>query len=189
MSFISPAKIVSENFNLTPGMKVADFGCGAGHFTLEIARLVGKDGLVYAFDVQEEVLSALKSSVSVKGLANIEICRADLEKPRGTQLADGIADLVLVSNILFQAENKEAVIKEAFRILKSGGRAILIEWSFGSALFESEPQSRGRDKHFGPAKELRLPKDEAAKLFSEVGFSFSRGFDADTSHYGLIFTK
>ncbi|MBU1178831.1 class I SAM-dependent methyltransferase [Patescibacteria group bacterium] len=175
MSFISPAKIVSENFNLTPGMKVADFGCGAGHFTLEIARLVGKDGLVYAFDVQEEVLSALKSSVSVKGLANIEICRADLEKPRGTQLADGIADLVLVSNILFQAENKEAVIKEAFRILKSGGRAILIEWLTDAVL--------------GPAKELRLPKDEAAKLFSEVGFSFSRGFDADTSHYGLIFTK
>src|SRR5437588_7612192 len=53
---------------------------------------------------------------------------ADLEKPRASKLADRRADLVLISNLLFQLSDKKAPLKEAWRILKPAGRLAVIDW-------------------------------------------------------------
>ena len=108
MTFLNPLKIV-ENLDIRSGMKVADFGCGAGHFTIEIAKRVGKKGVVYAFDVQKEVLEALKSRISEHLVDNIEMRRVDLEAEQGTKLADELVDIVWISNVFFQAEDKNAM--------------------------------------------------------------------------------
>ena len=131
---INPKDIVERELGLAPGMKVADFGCGSGHFTTEIAKQIGRDGMVYAFDVQEEALSAVKSRASAMDIDNIETARINLEIEKSTALTGGLVDLVIISNMLFQVENKEAVAREAFRILKLGGKVIVIEWDVSSAL-------------------------------------------------------
>ncbi len=174
MAFINPVNIV-DKFGLFPGMKVADFGSGSGHFAVEMAKHLGNDGIVYAFDVKKEALSALKSNYSLKGILNIETNLVNLEDEKSTNLDDGIVDLVLISNMFFQVENKSAVAREAFRILKPGSKLFFIE---------SEPSAS-----FGPPKELKVDKIEVEKILNGVGFSLDGEFGVGESHYGLIFIK
>lgn len=175
MAFLRPAKIV-DKLNITPGAKVADFGCGSGHFTVEMAKRVGKSGVVYAFDIQKEVLSALKSKVAFEHLSNIEMRRADLETAEGTLLSKDLLDFILLCNVLFQVEHKDSLIKEAHRVLKSGGRVAVIDWKPGLG-------------GFGPLNELRIEKETISSILLESGFVFDREFEADDFHYGLVFKK
>jgi ubiquinone/menaquinone biosynthesis C-methylase UbiE len=76
-----------------------------------------------------------------------------------------VIDKVVISNILFQAENKKNIIEEAYRILRPEGMAIVIEW-----------------------KE-KINKDEMERTFELAGFSFLKNFNAGSYHYGIIFKK
>ena len=82
--FVSPAKII-EILDVRPGMAVADFGCGSGHYVLEAGRKIGKLGKVYAIDVQQEMLSYVRSQARQLGLSNIETIWTDLEMPEATR--------------------------------------------------------------------------------------------------------
>lgn len=186
MAFLNPSKIVDE-FDIISGMKAADFGCGAGHFSIEIARRAGKEGIVYAFDVQEEVLEALKSRAILEHLPNIETSRVDLETEKGTRLTDGLLDVVLISNMLFQAERKDIVAKEAARVLKSGGRAIVIEWKMSANNPELGQAQYGAS--LGPLKEMRVAKETLQDIFIKAGFVVNKEFEAGDSHYGVVFTR
>ena len=118
--FVSPEQII-EMLDLTPSMIVADFGCGSGHYVIGAAKKVGKSGKVYAVDIQQEMLSFARSQAQMIGLNNVETIWTDLEMPDATRLKENTVDLVIISNILFQAENKNQVIKEALRILNPAG--------------------------------------------------------------------
>ena len=175
MVFLKPSQII-KNFDLEHGMIVADFGCGSGHYSVEAAKIVGKSGKVYAIDVQKEMLEAVKSRSEAEGLDNLEIIRADLELSEGSHLASGIADAVIMSNILFQSEDKNAIAEEAFRILKVGGKIAVIEWD-------------KRAGKIGPSPELRVSAEDARKIFEKAGFNSEGEFEASESHYGIIFRK
>lgn len=174
--FLNPARVV-EKLDVRPGMKVAEFGSGAGHFTIEMAKCVGREGMAYAFDVRQEALDALRGTADVAHLSNIEIARVDLESDQSTRLSDNLLDFVLISNVLFQVEKKESIIKEAFRVLKKEGRVAVIEWEMFSA------------EKLGPPKEVRVDKDKIREMFLAAGFKELTKFDAGESHYGLIFKK
>ena len=167
MSFIKPEEIV-KNIGLEQGMTVVDFGAGSGHYALAAAKLVGEKGRVYAVDVQKDLLTAIKSEAEKRGLLNLEIIWTDVEKLESTRLADNSINKAIISNILFQLEEKETIAREAMRILKKGGDAtvIVIEWSDG-----------------------RLDKSVCEKIFKEVGFEKEKEFDAGDKHYGIIFHK
>lgn len=173
--FISPEQII-KTIGVKPGFKVADFGSGAGFYAIPLARAVGSGGRVYALDVQPEMLELTRSKAREARLLNISAMRVDLEKPHGTGLADDSMDLVLISNMLFQAEDKPTMLKEASRILKNGGEISLIEWS-----------SYGRGA--GPRPEQIIPRESAEKLLTEAGFKRVREFNAGDNHYGLLYQK
>lgn len=162
--FLNPEKVVEE-WDIRPGEKIADFGCGAGFFTLLIGQRTGPNGKVYALDVRPEALEAVKSKIKLSHLFNIETVRADLERDRGSGLKSETMDKVIISNILFQAENKEKISEEAFRVLKTNGLAFIIEWT------------------------EKINKESAKNIFKEAGFSFEKEFSAGSHHYGLIFKK
>lgn len=161
-----------------PQMTVADFGCGSGHYVIEAARRVGKSGKVYAIDIQQDMLSFVRSQAGLEHLNNIETIWADLEMPDATRLRENSVDIIIVSNILFQAENKEQVAKEAFRILKPEGKAAVIEWDI-----EKQPAN------FGPAMASRISPSDAKSLFENMGFILEKEFNPGENHYGLIFKK
>ena len=175
--FVNPSKVI-EILDIRPQMTVADFGCGSGHYVIEAARRVGKSGKVYAIDIQQEMLSFVRSQAKLENLSNIETIWADLEMPNATRLKENSVDIIIISNILFQAENKEQIAKEAFRILKPEGKAAAIEW-----IVENGPVN------FGPAMNNRISPSDAKNLFEKAGFSLEREFNPGEHHYGLIFVK
>lgn len=172
--FLDPEKLV-ERLAISPGMAVADFGSGSGFFSIPLGRAVGKQGKVFAIDVVPQASEAVSSRSRLEGLLQIETIRADLEQPDGSKLSGESIDLVLVANILFQAKKKDAVLEEANRILKQGGRLIMVEWR--------------PDSPFGPEKTARVSPDEAKRLAAGAGFRLQEEFAGGPHHYVLVFEK
>ncbi len=155
-------------------MHVADFGAGSGHYTLAMAQVLhGHHGAVYAIDVQKDLLRRINNEAQRRHLRGVHIIWGDLEKAGGSKIANGHCDLVLISNLLFQVENKDAVLKEARRVVKPLGRVAIIDWadSFGG---------------MGPIKKDVVTVDEALALARKGGFEFIREFRAGAHHYGLV---
>lgn len=173
--FLSPDQII-KRLDINQGITAVDFGCGTGHWSVAIAKQVGDTGKVYAIDIQKEMLEATKSRAEVEGLLNVEVVRGDLDEENGSGLSPMMADFVLLSNVLFQADKREAMVKEALRILKNGGETAIIEWD----------QS---DVPLGPPKQLKMKMEDVRKMFLEAGFVFKDDFPAGEHHYGLLFKK
>ena len=173
MPFSKPEEVVKQ-FRLPAGARVADFGTGSGAYALALARAVGPEGKVYAIDIQKELLARLGREARDSHVRNVEVIRGDLEQAHGSTLADNSVDFVVVANLLFQTSAKYVLVKEAKRILKSGGRVALIDWmdSFGG---------------LGPKPADVLSPAEAKKIFAEVGLNYQSEFSAGDHHYGLIF--
>ncbi len=173
--FINPEKVIAQ-LDIKPGVVVADLGCGHGYFTLPMAKAVAPEGRVWAVDVLNDALEAVRSAAQLAGAVNIETARGDLEAPNGSKLDDHFVDVVLLHNVLFQSQKKQAIIREAKRILKVGGMFVLVDW-------------RKDLVAIGPQDGWRLSLDEARALAQEEGFAFNKVFDAGEYHYGLIFIK
>lgn len=173
-SFAHPPRAVSA-LGIEPGMHIADFGAGSGAYVLALAEALLSSGTVYAIDIQKDLLRRIKNHADAKGYTNVEIIWADLEQEGGSKLAETI-DLVLISNLLFQLDDHAAVVREATRILKSGGRLAIIDWtdSFGG---------------MGPAKDAVVTQEKAYELARSAGLVFVKEFSAGSHHYGLIFSK
>ena len=170
-NFLDPEEILDQ-LKLKKDMVAAEFGSGSGGFTIALAKRL-TDGLVYALDIQQPPLSALKSRSQIENVWNIRVIRCDLEKPRGSSLSDFSLDLVLVPNVLFQVEDKEAIIQEAERILKKKGRLVVLDWW---------PKASS-----GP--EQRVSPEEVEKIAKELDLKVKKEFEAGLYHYGLIFEK
>ncbi|PIQ92526.1 MAG: hypothetical protein COV70_00335 [Parcubacteria group bacterium CG11_big_fil_rev_8_21_14_0_20_39_22] len=161
-------------FELESGMNVADLGCGAGSYSIPAAKAVRPDGVVYAVDVQKDLLSKLKNNLANEHISNIEVIWGDLEKIGGTKLRDFSADAVIVANVLFQVEDKKTFALEVKRILKTGGKLLVIDWtdSFGG---------------LGPHSGSVFSSSQARVLFEENNFFLEREVSAGDHHYGLVF--
>lgn len=172
VSFLDPNQII-EKLGVQSNILGAEFGCGPGGFAIPLARRANR-GIVYGLDIQEEPLSVLKGRAKSEGLSNIRTVRCDLEEPKGSGLQDNILDIVIVSNILFQSEQKEAMIKEAKRILKSKGKMFVIEWK--------------PDAPFGP-QTGRVSFEEVEKITKRLEMKLAETIDAGTYHWAAVFQK
>lgn len=160
--------------DVRPGMSIADFGSGVGFYSLAVAKKVGPEGRVYAIDIHPDYLSKLKKEAIHRHLDNIETIRGDLESPAGSGLLGASVDRVIVSNILFQADDHKAVAIEAKRVLKPSGLAAVIDWS------ESFNQ-------IGPHRDHIIVGEKVQRVFLEAGFELVSRLDAGSHHYGFLF--
>jgi ubiquinone/menaquinone biosynthesis C-methylase UbiE len=173
--FMDPEKMATL-FGIREGMKIADFGCGSGFFTILMAKITGESGHVSAIDVMESPLETVKQRAKESDLRNISTIRADLEVPDSTKLSPASQDLVLMANVLFQSNKRKEIIKEAARVLKTSGGLVVIGWQKGVG-------------GFGPPEEKRDDPETMSKLVEENGFKKVDTIDAGAFHYGLIFRK
>lgn len=118
--FLDPLKILKQ-LNLRKDMVAADFGSGSGGWAMPLAKKL-EDGLVYAIDILNEPLSALIGKIALEKVSNIKTICSNIEGKNGSTLSDSSVDLVLMTNLLFQAEDKEAILAEAKRILKKAAK-------------------------------------------------------------------
>jgi ubiquinone/menaquinone biosynthesis C-methylase UbiE len=174
MNFSDPRANVLQ-MGLREGMKVGDLGAGSGHYTIAASKVVGPSGRVYAIDVQEDVLKHLHDSALRAQCRNVETIWANFEKLRGTTLRDQTLDGVILSNVLFQLDDKAGTIQEIKRILKPGGKLLLVDWA-------------GAYGGMGPAPHHVVTEHAAEELFINGGFYKVKDFRAGPHHYSILFT-
>ncbi len=172
--FSDPKKNI-EQFGLISGMTVADLGSGSGAYSMLASLAVGDHGKVYSIDVQKELLSRLKAEATKQNISNIETIWGDIEKHGGIKLRDGCVDCAIAANIFFQVPDKSGMRDEIKRILKTGGKAIVIDWtdSFGG---------------LGPEQSAVFSLTACKELFTN-DFLIEKEFNAGAHHYGIMFKK
>lgn len=175
LSFAHPGRNV-ELLKLNAGMNVADFGSGSGAYVFEMAKAVGPGGHVYAVDIQKDLLRRTKNEAEQRGVHNVEVLWGDVEDPGGSKISDHSLDLVLLSNVLFQVQNKDRVLGEAKRVLKDTGRLAIIDWT-------DVPFSGSR---IGPHEGAIVSKKDLLADASRLGFSLECEFDPGAHHFGVM---
>ncbi|MEI8174691.1 MAG: class I SAM-dependent methyltransferase [bacterium] len=169
--FTDPIKNLKA-FGLKEGDIVADLGAGTGFYSVAAGKIASR-GKVYAVEIVKDFLATIKNKVKEAHLGNVEILWGDISKLGGTNIGDNIVDAVIASNILFQVMDKERFIDEIKRILKKGGRLLLIDW---------------REASIMNAKNI-VPKNKAYEMFERKGFILERDINAGEHHYGMILIK
>jgi len=169
MEFLNPQKVL-ERLNLKGDEIAVDFGCGSGGWVIPLAKIL-KEGKVIAIDILEEPLSALSLKLKTEKIYNVELRRADVEKK--VPLLPKSVDLVLMTNLLFECEEKEAVLNEGKRILREGGKILIVDWK--------------EDAKIGPEEKISLKKIK--ELAQKLNLKVEDEFEAGTFHYGLILVK
>ncbi|MEK7659316.1 MAG: methyltransferase domain-containing protein [Patescibacteria group bacterium] len=175
-SQIFDLKSIVNQFELEPGMRIADLGSGSGYFTVEMARVVGEVGQVMAVDILDTALETVRERASGAGIKNVQLVKANLEVIGSTFLADDSQDFVLLANVLFQNDQKLEIIKEAKRILRPVGKLVIVDWEKGVG-------------GLGPPDEFRTPKESILGLASQEGLNYERDIIVDAYHFGMMFRK
>ena len=104
---------------LRPGETVIDLGSGAGFDCFLAARAVGPSGHVIGVDMTHEMLAKARTNARSVGVSNVEFRLGELEH---LPIADNTVDVIVSNCVINLVPDKEQVFREAFRVLKSGGR-------------------------------------------------------------------
>lgn len=168
--FLNPQQILNQ-LELRADMVAADFGCGSGGWVIPLAKKL-EEGKVYALDILREPLSALEGKAKAEKILNIETAIADVEE--GTKLLPESCDLVLMTNLLFECDDKTKVLAEGKRVLKPGGKILVVDWRSEAAM--------------GP-QENRVSPEEVKKIAQDLGLKLEKEFSAGSYHYSLVFSK
>ena len=110
---------------LKPGMVVADVGAGTGYIARRMAALVGPMGVVYAVDVQPEMIRMLQALAAKAGLAQVKPVLGAVDDVR---LAAASVDLAIMVDVYHELEFPREVLASIVRALKPGGRVVFVEY-------------------------------------------------------------
>jgi ubiquinone/menaquinone biosynthesis C-methylase UbiE len=103
---------------LQPGQQVLEVGCGPGFFTIPAARIVGEQGLVYAFDVNPLAIARVRKKVGEANVTNVKTVLADAAQ---TGLPDASFDLIFLFGLEHYRGDMKRILTEADRLLKPAG--------------------------------------------------------------------
>ena len=173
--FMDPARTLAA-CNLQTTDVVADFGAGSGFVARAAAQFVPQ-GQVFAIEINRDLVARLTREVKDLALGNVHPLWGDIEIQGGSTLGTASADFVILSNILFQLDDKQGCIKEALRVLKPGGRILVVDWSesFGG---------------MGPAPHHVFTKEMAEELLKRSGCEkISENIPGGEHHYAILFKK
>src|SRR5213083_1276368 len=104
---------------LEPGQTVLDLGSGGGIDVLLSAKRVGPAGKVYGLDMTDEMLALARENQHNAGATNVEFLKGTIER---IPLPDDSVDVIISNCVINLSSYKDAVLREAFRVLKPGGR-------------------------------------------------------------------
>ncbi len=172
--FFDAAQVLAQLEFVVHGGDVVEFGCGYGTFTVAAARLTA--GIVYALDIDPEMIRATEARSQTEGLTNVKTVQRDFIA-EGTGLPDHSVAYAMLFNIL-HAEDPAALIREAHRVLRPGGRAGVIHWRYDA----TTPR--------GPDLTIRPRPEQCLGWVQQAGFEISMDLVAlPPYHYGLVGRK
>jgi ubiquinone/menaquinone biosynthesis C-methylase UbiE len=158
---------VVQALELAPGSAVADIGAGSGLFTRAMAKEVSP-GVVYAVDINANLLTHIEKTAQQAGLANIETVLASEDDPR---LPDAL-DIVFICDTLHYIDEPEQYLRELHAHVRPGGRVAIIDF------FRNWPPMSNQ---FSP--------DQLESWMKLAGFALVRKHDFIEDQYLLIFER
>ena len=114
---------VMDSLGVTSGTIVADIGAGGGWFTIKLANRVGPTGLVYAEDIQREMIESINRRVNRTNLSNVETIIGTSNNPK----IPTPVDAVLMVDVYGEVEDPMALLRNVIPQLKKGGRIGIVE--------------------------------------------------------------
>ena len=158
---------VVQTLQLAPGSVIADIGAGSGLFTRTLAKAVAP-GVVYAVDINPNLLAHIEKSAKEAGLANIKTVLAtegDLRLPEAL-------DVVFICDVLHLIEGPERYLRQLRGYLRPGGRVAIISFI----------------QNFPPAG-LQFSADQLERWMKQAGFALAERHDFITDQYLMIFER
>jgi ubiquinone/menaquinone biosynthesis C-methylase UbiE len=162
--------------NLPPGITFLDLGCGQGNYSLAAADLIGPSGLVYAVDLWEEGIAALKARAAREGRANLKPLAAGAGQ---VPMESGSVDVALMATVLHdlaEAGTAAGALAEVARVLKPGGLLAIVEFH----QIDGPP---------GPPRHIRLDPAEVEALVAPYGFARQQTVSLGPYNYLITFMK
>ena len=169
-TFFSPTETLYALGLRNKTAEIADFGCGYGTFAIPAAQLTS--GYVHAFDIEADMIAATRKKAQQFDLSNILFYQRDFAT-HGTGLGDASVDYVMLFNIL-HAEERDLLLREGFRILRTGGILGIMHWNY-------DPKTPR-----GPPMAIRPKPEQCAAWAQSAGFVIEKSFiDLPPYHYGI----
>ena len=168
-----------ESAGLKEGMLVFDVGCGNGFFSLPAAKIVGSSGIVYGFDLSQEMLDALNKRAEESGIKNIKtfkVLEGGLDFSKIKSQINSEVDFLIMANILHEVPRLEDFLNDYLHWLTEGGRLLIIEW-------------RKKETEEGPGIEHRLEPKELFDLLNRKGLIAIFSKIINNNYYLKIFQK
>lgn len=167
-----PEKMI-EALEIAPGAVVADVGAGVGYHSLILARQVGPKGVVYATDVQPQMLAMLVERAEAAKVENVVpvLCTQTY-----TGLPPESIDLALMVDVYHEASDPPSLLQGLRKALKPGGRLVLVEF-------------RGEDPSVPIKPDHKMTASQVRKEVEPQGFQFQKRHDFLPWQHILIFEK
>ena len=149
---------------LAPGEVVLDLGSGGGIDVLISAKRVGPTGHVYGLDMTDEMLALAEKNRAEAGVTNVEFLKGNIEK---IPLPDNTVDVIISNCVINLSADKDSVLREAFRVLKPGGRFAVSDMVINGVL----PDSVRKDMFaWSGCVAGALTRDDYIARLSDAGF-------------------
>ena len=167
--------LIMDAMGIADGSVVADIGAGSGWFTIRLARRVGPQGLVFAEDVQQEMINAISRRVSREGFNNVKPVLGTVNNPK---LAPQSLDAALMVDSFHEVEagDRRTMLSNLARALKAQGRLGIVDFRLDG----TGP---------GPAPEERVSPDVVVNAAEAAGLKLIRQEPFLEYQYFLIFGK
>jgi SAM-dependent methyltransferase len=158
--------------NIPKGASVADIGAGSGYITEKLAARVGSAGMVFANDVQPQMLEMLARRLEKKRISNVTLVQGTIDDPK---LSSASVDLELMVDVYHEFSRPQAMLRRLREALKPGGRLVLLEYR------KEDPTIPIRPEH-------KMSVAEARMEVEAEGFTLSKVDEALPRQHILIFT-
>lgn len=162
--------------NLPRGITFLDLGCGQGNYSLAAADLIGPTGVVYAVDLWEEGLAALKERAAREDRANLRPLAAGASQVPMESLSVDVILMATVLHDLVEAGTAAGALAEVTRVIKPGGRFAIVEFH----KIDGSP---------GPPRHIRLDPAEVEALVAPYGFARQQTVNLGPYNYLITFMK
>ena len=172
---IDPAILWAE-LNLSPGITFLDLGCGQGNYALAVAGLIGPAGTVYAVDLWDEGIAALKDRAIREGRTNLKSLVAGADQVPLDNHSVDVGFMATVLHDLAEAGTAAGALAKAARLIKPGGRLAIVEFD----KIDGPP---------GPPRHIRLDAAEVEALVAPYGFRRRKIAKLGPYNYLMTFVK
>jgi ubiquinone/menaquinone biosynthesis C-methylase UbiE len=165
--------LMLTNLGVKRGMTICDMGCGNGFYTLQLAKMTGEMGRVYAVDIQGEMLKMLKGRAEEQGVRNITPVLSTASDPK---LPKGKIDLILLVDVYHEFSHPEEMLAAMREALSPEGVCALVEF-------------RAEDPNVPIKPEHKMTKEQIMKEWPPNGFKLVKEYDGLPWQHLMFFAR